>query len=55
MPEPPNVQGLIMSLVEWMEEAVSDHPDGDSLAFQIDIFQGLKKRKINIGQFLPDP
>ena len=36
------------------EEAVSDHPDGDCLAFQIDIFQGLKKREINIGQFLPD-
>ena len=45
MPGPPNFQRLIMSLVEWMEEAVSDHPDGDCLAFQIDIFQGLKKRR----------
>ena len=30
-PEPPDLEKLNMSLVEWMEEAVSDHPDGNYL------------------------
>ena len=31
-PTPPDLEKLNMSLVEWMEEAVSNHPDGDYLA-----------------------
>ena len=30
--EPPDLEKLNMSLVEWIEEAVSNHPDGDYLA-----------------------
>ena len=30
MPEPPDLEKLNMSLVEWME-AVSSHPDGNYL------------------------
>ena len=32
MPTPPDLKKLNMSLVEWMEEAVSNHPDGEYLA-----------------------
>ena len=30
-PKPDDLEKLNMSLVEWMEEAVSNHPDGDYL------------------------
>ena len=32
MPEPSDLEKLNISLIEWMEEAVSDHPDGECLA-----------------------
>ena len=31
LPEPPDLEKLNMTLVEWMEEAVSNHPDGNYL------------------------
>ena len=31
-PKPPDLEKLNMPIVEWMEEAVSNHPDGEYLA-----------------------